>query len=1181
MFIDAGHINVGSNLAPQEAKDKVLAKQGMEYSDEDYHELESLVYDKFTIKLTQTKVLIGESVERARQQIQSADGTGDMHLIEQIDMDFLCETCIVPKSTQLTKIKISGHLPLISINFSDRKYKTLMNVIDIIVPSIDDESGRNDEEPDISTLAIEHRSKLSPNTTTISANGRRESYFGKPVWETSKPELLLPSDTDESDDETSDSNVKTDSTRGSFISSARRQSSRNNKVASSNQYKQTNFSLSFRIDRVKATLKEAHSDGMASDRLLCDIILEHFILVFTQRMFDMTVDVSLSTLSVVDKMEHGSEFTYLITSHEIFPDGDTEQGKKNLVNVQYKKINPKSPEYNNVDQSVEVELSALNIIVTRSSILTLYNFILSTFTTPTINNTVGQSSSTQHIRNESTISIQSSIVSKKSVEQSPPEAQQSGGSGVIKVQVCLESLNLILNDDGIRLATGTLSHGDVNVLVKPKTLSVDVKIGNFELKDDTSTSSAANEDLETIHSSVQLLSLEGKELATFRYATYDKEADHYPGYDQLIFLRMGALRLTFIEHTIHQIMEFGSRFAEMKGVYDAAREAALSSAEQIQQSASLLHYDIRVRSPTVVFPSTDTKLPKDQLIARLGEISIENKFSESKLGLKQTDSSSNTVLENSIHARVDSMDLKSEFVIKDENTGDERKQVLSILEELYLDFTSNSVTHTRGSMRPDTQVTGSISDIQMNLTERQFKFVIDTFNSVTAAFTTSSNEAEEFESEAEEFESEALDRLAFDALHSVGVTEASSGQTSVAVKKAVQSEVTQKGSAPAGQAEPVWSTMDLTINFNGIKLEIFTSEGSVNEEQLYEWSLASFALENTSLKLCNRSDSTMSMELQIVSLVLKDTRHDVKTEFREIMHQVRRDGPQLQLRYETSPPNPAKDQFLLVALDTPHIILSVDHVFALQKYFMGPFTVKEVTEAQKFAESQKKRASADVTNSSNHVQHQSHPTHGTKTQASQDQAIPQGAFNYRVNIVDPEIVLLAKPESCESEAIVLSAEQILVSQQSTMTLNISKIGLFLCAMNKRPEATIRFVDEFEITMSMESENSANHKITNIVIDLQALIIRVSYLDIMLISTVVNRALELMSDSGGSPPPPEQQKQATDDTASTDRISETITAPIDAPSMVTTSVRKRMSIEPYIVMSRETVNRQLQILIVLR
>ncbi|KAI9289370.1 hypothetical protein BC943DRAFT_349025 [Umbelopsis sp. AD052] len=1158
LVVDAGHINVESNLAPKEAIDRVLAKQGMEYSEEDFKELESLVYDKFSIKLTETKVLIAESVDKSRQAIIDPSSAKDAHLIDQIDMDFLCEICIVPKRTQLTKIKISGHLPLVSINFSDKKYKTLMNIIDIIVPSIDDEPSGQESVHELGAVKLEDENTV----TTRMDNSKRTSYFGKPVWETPQPELLLFSDTEESDDD-DDSVYSTEGyTSHDSSKTPSRRSTRDNDAAQvSNEYKQTNFSLSFQIDRVKATLKEAHSDSTESDILLCDLILENFLLVFTQRMFDMNVDVSLKTLSVIDRMEHGNEFTYLVTSDKISADGNKDEDKKNLVNVQYKKINPKSPEYDNIDQSVEIELSALNIIVTRSSILTLYNFVLSTFTGPTKENEPTTPDLNRRERSESRVSIASSVETKKTVAQS--NTSQPPGSGVIKVQVCLESLDLILNDDGIRLATGCLSHGDVSVLVKPTTLSVDVKIGNFVLKDNTNMPAAPNGVMETDHPSTQLLYLEGKELATFRYVTYDKEASRYPGYDQLIFLRMGSLRLNFIESSIHQLMQYGAQFAEMKGVYDAAREAAFSSAQQIQQSAALLHYDIRIRSPTVAFPSTDNKRPLDQMIARLGEISVENKFSESKLEMKEEGSSSITIKENTIRAKVESINLRSEFMAKDENTGEEQKQVLDILKELHLDFNIITINHVHGTLIPDTQVNGAISDIQMNLTERQFKFLIDTSNSITSAFTTGPEDTEELENEN-------TDQLAIQAMQSVGVADGSNARSSQMIKDVAKSEALSKDDTNKQLNEKPWSTLDLNIDFKDIKLEIFQSEGPIKEEDLPKMSLASFSLEHTSFKMCSKSDSSSYMEVQIESIVLRDTRDDAKSEFRDVMNRIRTDGPQLQLRYETSPPNPSSDQTLLVALDTPHIILSVDHIFALQKYFMAPFTVEQTTEAQRYAETQKQKASTDVAKpQTTRNTTQGRGTRATKAQTI-DQQTPKGSFYYRINIVDAEIILLANPALPNSEAIILSAEQILVSQQALMTINVSKIGMFLCIMNKKSEASIRFVEDFEISMSMESHTSANNNITSIVIDLTALVLKLSYMDITVISTVVNRALELLGQSNPSPAPESKEDDGDSDDDSIGKISQITAAHAEAPSVMSTSVlRRRMNNEPSIVMSRET------------
>ena len=65
-------------------------------------------------------------------------GTNPCHLVDRINMSWLAETSIMPKTPNLARVKVSGHLPALSINFSDRKYRNLMKIVDIAVPHFDD-----------------------------------------------------------------------------------------------------------------------------------------------------------------------------------------------------------------------------------------------------------------------------------------------------------------------------------------------------------------------------------------------------------------------------------------------------------------------------------------------------------------------------------------------------------------------------------------------------------------------------------------------------------------------------------------------------------------------------------------------------------------------------------------------------------------------------------------------------------------------------------------------------------------------------------------------------------------------------------------------------------------------------------------------------------------------------------
>ena len=99
-----------------------------------FEKLEDLMYDRFVVQLSSTQLLVGQSVERCLQQIRKPSKENDLHVIDKINMTFHVHLSILPQAPNLTKIRVFGELPLLQINFSDRKYKTLMRIVDLVVP---------------------------------------------------------------------------------------------------------------------------------------------------------------------------------------------------------------------------------------------------------------------------------------------------------------------------------------------------------------------------------------------------------------------------------------------------------------------------------------------------------------------------------------------------------------------------------------------------------------------------------------------------------------------------------------------------------------------------------------------------------------------------------------------------------------------------------------------------------------------------------------------------------------------------------------------------------------------------------------------------------------------------------------------------------------------------------------
>lgn len=152
---------------------------------------------------------------------------------------------------------------------------------------------------------------------------------------------------------------------------------------------QKKFELFFKVDKLSASISKSYSDRSRPDRLLANAVLEHFDFHFAARGYDMGVEISLRSLYIEDKMVSAdSEYRHLVTSEDI--DHKESSATNPLVHIKYSKCQADSPEFmtkfegfNQVcdrspkaqpcadvsPQSVDVEMSTLNVIVTRASIV--------------------------------------------------------------------------------------------------------------------------------------------------------------------------------------------------------------------------------------------------------------------------------------------------------------------------------------------------------------------------------------------------------------------------------------------------------------------------------------------------------------------------------------------------------------------------------------------------------------------------------------------------------------------------------------------------------------------------------------------------------------------------------------------------------------------------------------------
>lgn len=68
----------------------------------------------------------------------------------------------------------------------------------------------------------------------------------------------------------------------------------------------------------------------------------------------------------------------------------------------------------------------------------------------------------------------------------------------------------------------------------------------------------------------------------------------------------------------------------------------------------------------------------------------------------------------------------------------------------------------------------------------------------------------------------------------------------------------------------------------------------------------------------------------------------------------------------------------------------------------------------------------------------------------------------------------------------------------------------------RNSDTVRFLDDFDLTFSLDSRSSSSQQMTSMEVSSKPIVFRASYRDINLISAIVQRALELYNDSQNAP-----------------------------------------------------------------
>lgn len=994
--LDAGHINVHSHLVDQATIDEIKAKHS--YTADDWLRLNTLMYDRFNLHLQDAQFLVGPTIKTTMEQLHTKNPQLSAVVLDDLDLKLSLGVSILPDAVNLPRFKVNGEIPHIQVSMNDFQYKTVMQLLDAVVPT----STRASSD----ASSVLDASVFNPS-----------SVFDPPsVFDAFEDSDIEPSNS-----------AKT----------------RAESPATTQRILETLFAVQ---KIVVSFLRCLDASSWKTEHLL-DVVGDTLAFLFYSTAADMHVDLSLQDINVVDHIERSgiAEFGRLVLSNNFLEEDEVERRNAQLFKVRYvrrrRAVEFRGHEVEVFDHDVALDMQALKFVLLRKSLLSIFNFVLNTFTDPT-----AAATPADEIKH-----------ADKSVL--PQE---------INVAVALDSVLVVLNEEGVKLATLQLGTALFTTRVLPEAMEVRGRLGSLSLYDDSNHGLPRDSMFRT------LISLNGDNLAEFTYQTYDATA-HRELYLSLIEFSAAATQINFVEDAFLRIFSFLSKFQKMKAIYDAARDAAINLAVRIE-NAGQIKMDVRVKAPIIHFPrlvGVDVAEGCDDLIVELGDLYLTNEFFEQE-----------GVLHNVIRSGINNVKVWSSLNFSGADREARRvdesnrrvesedgriSQIGNIIDGLDIDFELDYVDQIVADV-PTFVVKGSMPEINMDLTELQFRYIYNLQTLISAGWGSFSEDGplDDIEEDAEN--ANAAIRH-YTHAHNGG---SSASGTENSARETADDVLLVK-------VTPKHTKVDLKFLIPRISLTLYNNTHGITNYA--DKKLTTLAANKLRLELHMTEDTHFNMRTSVASFNVQDVRTGSANCFTEIIPQVLNGKDQLAVQVSSSGDGAARRTLVILSLEEPRIVLALDFIFELQAFGAAGLEPD----------------SADVSRADyNHPCPELTPVNAP--------APSTALWALSLNVLKPSIILLADATKADTEALVFKVEELLLSSQNIMSVAVNRVGMFVATMDRFDDQRMRIIDDFSISFAMDARGSTPCEfLTRINFSVDALLVRVSFRDIRLAMAILDKA----------------------------------------------------------------------------
>ncbi|KAE8633133.1 hypothetical protein XENTR_v10001793 [Xenopus tropicalis] len=550
----------------------------------------SRAYDSFDVQLSKMQLLYrknNEDWKKARNLKRSS-----LHILEPMDLKVEFSRAMVVTDARMPKCKLSGELPILSIQISDQKLKGVLELID----SIPKPESPPEPYPSPQKIAIQ-KSTSVVNTPQLAP--RRPAIVDLPsLIESESEEEFYDAPTSPVDEKpffevSSGAVARTDSLRKKKL---KRQETQKN---------MTEFQMRFEIPTVTIQLCSLSKDV---EKTVLHLEIMGLGTELNVRTFDMSANAFLREISLKCPQYTDDEKrpVYIITTLDNTTD--------DLLTLEYIKADINGPEfkttYKNVEQLIKVNFSSLDIHLHTEALLSTMSFLTSL---------VPQSE-----RKEMDQPVQDSEEEKRE-EQKKTTIKKSKYDDVVNLHVCAElsCLRVFIRGQKCRISEISIEGLDSQVVITKKATEVLAKLKNIAILDCDPEANFK-----------KAVCIKGKEFFSFKMVSYvgATEGDAYRDMsvvDSHITLNVGCIQVIFVNKFVSAILAFINNFqATKQALAEAtvhAAEKAASGVKELAQHSFRLALDIHVKAPVVIVPQSSKS--SQVLVADLGLITVNNKFS--------------------------------------------------------------------------------------------------------------------------------------------------------------------------------------------------------------------------------------------------------------------------------------------------------------------------------------------------------------------------------------------------------------------------------------------------------------------------------------------------------------------------------------------------------------------------